>query len=387
MSARSARATAPERERLHHTFEALCRIDSPTGRERPCADWIRRELGGIGVELAEDGAGPVAGSDSGNLWGRIDGRDQASVMLCAHMDTVPAIAPIEPRLHDGVWENANAAILGADNKAAVAVLIELARRLSAPGAAPEVGLELVFTVCEENGLHGAKAFDCSVLRSPFGYVYDHASPIGEIVTSSPTYQRVTADLQGRAAHAGIRPEAGRSAIAAAARAIAALQLGRLDSGTTCNVGTIAGGTTTNVVPEHCRVEAEVRGLQDERVETVLTEVIDRFQDAADGAECDLDITVERMFSGYRTPTRAPEVALAERALAACGHTPTAIATGGGSDANAFQAQGFACVNLANGTEANHEPVERVSAAALEDMLDVSITLLYEHGRVTESSEP
>jgi tripeptide aminopeptidase len=386
-----SRATAAERERLHETFEALCRIESPSGRERPCTDWVASALAQMGVAVEEDDAGPAAGADAGNLFARIPGRREGSIMMCAHLDTVPPTAPLEPELIDGGWRNAHPGIIGADNKAAVAVMLELARRMggAAPGPSgaapgpelgadtPEVGLELVFTVSEENGLHGAKAFDVARLSSPFGFVFDHATPIGEIVVASPTYQRVTADLHGRAAHAGIRPESGRSAIVAAAAAIATMPLGRLDQATTCNVGTITGGTATNVVPERCRVEGEVRGLDDDRVEQVLTEMIDRFQDAADAGECDLDITVERMFRGYRAKTRAPHVVLAERALAACGYAPRHIATGGGSDANAFEAAGLPTLNLANGTERNHEPDERVSTEALEGMLEVAIALVHE----------
>ncbi len=376
-------SSGSERERLHATFEALCRIASPTGHERACADWVARELQDMGIEVQEDGAGPSAGSDSGNLLACVPGRAGASIMLCAHLDTVPPTAPIEPALAAGTWQNANPGILGADNKAAVAVLLELARRMTEQPDPPEVGLELVFTVCEESGLHGAKAFDVARLHSPFGYVFDHASPIGEIVIASPTYQLLIAELRGRAAHAGIRPEAGRNAIVAAAKAIASLRDGRLDEATTCNIGTIEGGTATNVVAERCRLQGEVRGLEDRRVEEVLTEMIDRFQDAADGAECDLDVTVERMFRGYRTSPRAPEMLLAERALSACGYAPSLISTGGGSDANAFRTQGFACANLANGTERNHQPDERVTADALEGMLDVSISLASEHGRLRE----
>jgi tripeptide aminopeptidase len=300
-------------------------------------------------------------------------------MLCAHLDTVPPTAPVEPELVDGGWRNANPGILGADNKAAVAVMLELARRLTRGEQPAEVGVELLFTVSEENGLHGAKAFDVSQLTSPFGFVFDHASPIGEIVLASPTYQKITAELHGRAAHAGLRPEDGRNAIAAAARAIAAMPLGRLDEDTTTNVGTIAGGTATNVVAERCRVESEVRGLSDERVDAVLTAIIDCFQDAADAAECDLDVTVQRMFRGYRTKPRSPQVNLAERALIACGYRPRPIQTGGGSDVNAFEAAGFPCVNLANGTERPHQPDERVSVDALEGMLEVAIALVEEAG--------
>jgi tripeptide aminopeptidase len=368
-------ATELERERLNATFVALGEIESPSGHERPCADWIARELRGIGLDVIEDDAGPRARADAGNLFVRVPGAGSVSVMLCAHMDTVPPLAPVAPVLVDGGWENANDGILGADNKAAIAVLLELARRLHCSAQPPPVGLELVFTVSEENGLHGAKGFDVSRLRSAFGYVFDHASPIGEIVVASPTYHRITAEIRGRAAHAGLRPEAGRSAIAAAARAIASLRLGRLDAETTSNIGTISGGSAANVVPERCRIEGEVRSLREERVEEVVTELVDHFQDAADAGECDLDVTVERMFKGYRLKPRATHVELAGRALLACGYEPSLIATGGGSDANAFEAAGFPCVNLANGTERPHQPDERVSVDALEGMFEVAIALL------------
>ncbi len=371
------RSTEAERARLNDTFVSLCRIDSPSGHERPCVDHVAAELRTIGLEVAEDDAGPSAGADAGNLFARVAGTGPDSLMLCAHLDTVPATAAVEPVLVGGGYENANDAILGADNKAAVAVMLELARRLASAPARPAVGLELIFTVSEENGLHGAKAFDIGRLDSQFGYVFDHASPIGEVVLASPTYQRVIAELRGIAAHAGLRPEDGRSAIAAAARGIAAMGLGRLDAETTANIGVIQGGTATNVVPERCRVEAEVRSISEERVEAALTEMIDCFQDAADAAECDLDITVEKMFTGYRLKPGAPPVALAERALRACGYEPRPIVTGGGSDANAFIEAGLACVNLANGTERNHRPDERVSVDALEGMLDVAIALIEE----------
>ena len=373
-------STEAERARLNDTFVSLCRIQSPSGHERPCVDHVAAELRAMGLSVDEDNAGPAAGADAGNLFARVPGTGPQSLMLCAHLDTVPATAEIDPVLVDGGYENANDAILGADNKAAVAVMLELARRLASAGAPPAVGLELVFTVSEENGLHGAKAFDTACLQSEFGYVFDHASPIGEIVLASPTHQRVVAEMRGVAAHAGLRPESGRSAIAAAAKGIAAMRLGRLDDETTANVGVIQGGTATNVVPERCRVEAEVRSVSEERVEAALTAMIDCFQDAADAAECDLDLTVEKMFTGYRLKPSAPAVIRAERALRACGYEPSPIVTGGGADANAFIAAGFECVNLANGTERNHRPDERVSVAALEGMLDVAIALIEEAGR-------
>jgi tripeptide aminopeptidase len=178
----------------------------------------------------------------------------------------------------------------------------------------------------------------------------------------------------------VRPEAGRSAIVAAARAIAAMRLGRLDAETTANVGTIDGGNAINVVPDHCRVEAEVRSLDGERAAAVMTETIDHLEDAANASECDLDLTVERMFEGFRTKARAPQLLVAERALRACGYEPIQIQSGGASDANSLQAAGLPCTNLADGTERNHEPGERISAAALESLLEVAIALVDEAAR-------
>jgi tripeptide aminopeptidase len=371
------RASDGERRRLNETFQTLCRIESPSRHERECADWVTGELRSLGLEVEEDDAGARVASTTGNLLTRITGRGEGSLLLCAHLDTVPLTAPVEPVIVDGGWENANDGILGADNKSAVAILIELARRLASNPS--EVGVELLFTICEEVSLRGSREFDVGRLRSGFGYVFDHATPIGEIVLASPSHQRLVAEMRGRAAHAGLRPEAGRSAIAAVSQAIAQMHLGRLDDETTANVGTIEGGTAINVVPERCRIEAEVRSVEEDKLQTAMTDMIDRLQDAANASECDVDVTVERMFEGYRTRPRAPQVVLAERALRACGYEPRHIASGGASDANSFNAAGFQCTNLADGSERNHQPDERISIDALEGMFEVAIALVEEVG--------
>jgi tripeptide aminopeptidase len=361
-------ASEAEKARLAEQFVALCRIASPFGQEADCAQHIVAELRAMGVAADADAAG--------NLLARIPGRSDRTLLLCAHMDTVDATAPIEPVLVDGGWENANDGILGADNKAAVAVILEVARRVTVEGS--PVALELLFTVSEENGLAGARAFDASRLRADFGYVFDHATPIGEVITASPTAYRVDAEFRGKAAHAGIRPEDGHSAVLAAARAIAGMPLGRIDPETTANVGSISGGHgTTNVVPERCRLAAEARSLDPSRAERAASGIIDALYDGAAQSECDVDVVSEKVFTGYRVRPSAPELAAAEAALRACGYEPRRIASGGGSDANALQASGFPCICLANGTERNHEPTERVSVAALEGMLDVALVLLEE----------
>jgi tripeptide aminopeptidase len=373
-------ASEAEKARLADLFVALCRIASPSGHERECADRVLAELRGMGIAAEED--------EAGNLLARIPSRPPAphqtgshrSVLLCAHLDTVETEAPIEPVLVDDGWENAHEGILGADNKAALAVMLEVARRATIEGS--PVGLELLFTVSEEDALAGAKAFDASRLTSDFGYVFDHATPIGEVVVASPTYFRLEASFRGKAAHAGIRPEDGRSAVLAAALAIAAMPLGRIDPQTTANVGSVQGGSgSTNVVPERCRLLAEARSLDPARVEDVVAGIVDALHDGAAQAECDVDVISEKLFTGFRVRPGAPELAAAEAALRACGYEPTRIQTGGGSDANALQAAGFPCLNLANGTERNHEPTERVSVPALEGMLDVALALLDEAAAV------
>jgi len=394
---RPSRVSSLERRYLSGTFAELCRIESPSGLERACADRVIAELRALGVSAQEDDAAARVGSDCGNLLARIPAAPATSsgpgaadrplagttagfarparILLCAHLDTVPLLAPVEPVLVDGCWENANDGVLGADNKAALAVMLALARHICREGS--PVDVELLFTVCEETALAGARAFDSSRLSSDFGYVFDHASPIGEVVLDSPTHFRIEASFHGAAAHAGIRPEQGRSAILAAAHAIAAMRVGRLDEQTTVNVGTIAGGSAMNVVPERCSVVAEARSLDESRGEAAVAEVVDRMHEAANlpQCECDVDIAVQRTFSGFHLTAGRAAVRVAEQALRACGHEPVPIVSGGASDANALLADGVEVVNLANGTERNHEPGERVSVAALEQMLDVALALL------------
>ena len=368
-------ASEAERRQLHDTFAALCRIPSPSGSERRCADAVSAELRGLGLTVAEDDAGAALGGDCGNLLARIPGSGERSLLFCAHLDTVPVAEPIEPVVRDGGWENAHEAILGADNKVAVATMLALARRLTAVPCA--VGVELLFTVGEEVALGGAKEFEVGILRSRLGYAFDSASPVGGVVVASPTHYRIAAELRGVAAHAGVRPEMGRSAILAAARAIANMRLGRIDSETTANIGTIDGGSAANVVPDRCRVLGEARSLEAARAEQIASELVECLTDAANDpeCECDLDITMERQFDGYRVRPSSAEVTLAFSALRECGYEPQPTTSGGGSDANALRARGLDVLNLANGTERNHEPSERVSTAALEGVLDVALALV------------
>ena len=358
-------------QRLLDRFVRLCETASPTGSERAVADAVLDELRGAGLDAWEDGAAEAARAGAGNLLARVPpaAGEGAHVAFFAHLDTVPHDEPIRVELRDGVYRSAGETILGADNKAAVTVLVELALRAAERGGSP-VGLELVFTVAEEDGLRGARELDLGELRSPLGYVLDHASPIGEVITAAPTYNRIVADFEGIEAHSGIRPEAGRSAIAAAAAAVGAMSLGRLDAETTANVGMITGGTASNVVAGHCRLEGEARSLDEQKAGDATARMVDACTWAASEGGVDVDVDVIEMFRGYAVASGSRAVRLAEEALRACGHDARRVATGGGSDANALIARGFDAVLLANGTERNHTPAESVAADRISAMLEV-----------------
>jgi tripeptide aminopeptidase len=349
-------------------FVRLCEIASPTGEEREVADAVLEELREHGVDVTEDASATPAQAGAGNLIARVPGGGDGWVSFFAHLDTVPHDGPIEVSVENGVYRSKGETILGADNKAAVTVLMELAaRHVREPARA---GLELVFTVAEEYGLRGAKELDVSTLNAPFGYVLDHATPIGEVIVAAPTFKRIEATFTGREAHAGINPEDGHSAIAAAAAAVAGMKLGRLDDETTANVGIIEGGTASNVIAGHCRILGEARSVDGERAAAVVGEMMDACTWAAGEHHCNVDAQVSEMFRGYRADPKSPAVTIASDALRKRGHEPAHVATGGGSDANALVASGYESILLANGTEANHTPEELVSASAMIEMLEV-----------------
>ena len=380
-------------ERLLQRFVRLCEIPSITGNERAMIDAIAAELREWGIDSHEDDAAGPARAGAGNLIAHVPPKPSAEmaetspggtetqsrqwVSFFAHVDTVPHDEPIVVAEADGVFRTAGNTILGADNKAAVAVVMELAARLHAePGP---VGLELVFTVAEEQGLRGAAALDVESLRSEFGYVLDHATAIGEVIVAAPTYKKLIAEFRGVESHAGMRPEDGRSAIGAATAAIATMDLGRLDDETTANIGVIDGGTAPNVVAGRCHVEGEARALDAGRAEQVAQTMVDACSWAAGEAGVDVDVLVETYFRGYRIKPSSRPLAIAKVALADRGIDPVEITTGGGSDANALRSAGFDALLLANGTWENHTPDEWVSAEALVTMLDVCAAIVSEAG--------
>jgi len=374
------RLTSP----LLDLFLELCAISSPSGRERLVADRVGAELTDLGLEWDEDGAAAELEGDTGNLYCRIpatNGDRGVPIFLCAHTDTVPPQDRIEPVVgEDGVVRNSTGTILGADNKSAVVVLLEAVRRIVREGRL-HAGVELVFTAQEEVSLRGAAAFDHTRLHATTGFVYDQGAPIGEIVLGSPHGRLLDVRFHGCAAHAGMYPEDGRSAIAAASRAIADFRLGRIDEQTSANVGEITGGTARNVVPEWCSFTAEVRSHDEAKATELVREMLETAAFAASLGECEVESEVRPSFPGYRFRESDEPVRLAATALRAAGFEPTYALSGGGADANVFNARGLACVNLANGMTDIHTPNERIAVADLEAMVEVTLALV-DAARVT-----
>ena len=359
-------------------FLELCAMPSPSGKERAVTDRVCAFLTELGLEWDEDDAAAKLDGDAGNVYCRIqptNGEGGTPIFLCSHTDTVPPEAAIDPFVgEDGIVRNAGGTILGSDNKAAVVAMLEAVRRLLDEGH-EHAGIELLFTPQEEVSLRGASAFDHARLVATTGYVYDQGAPIGEIVLGSPHARLLDFRFHGTAAHAGMHPEDGRSAIAAASRAIADFRLGRVDEETSANVGVISGGTARNVVPEWCSFTAEVRSHDERKAVELAREMLESAAFAASLVDCAVESEVRPSFPGYRFRESDAPVRLAATALERAGYTPTYALSGGGADANVFNARGLQCVNLANGMMEIHTPDEHIAVADLEGMVEVTVALV------------
>ena len=355
------------RDRLTQTFIRLARIDSPALEEGAVAAAVRAELAELGWEVLDDRTGPQVG----NLLARQHADDAGTpVLLSTHLDVVEPCRGVQPRVRNGVIESDGSTVLGADAKAGVAALLEAARVLHDSDTGKLTRrIELLFTWGEEVGHRGAKAFDRALARAQHGFVLDALMPVGSIVVAAPSYATFTVNIRGRAAHAGVEPERGVSAVVVAAHAIDSLAWGRLDDITTCNIGTLTAGTARNVVPEHAQLVGEVRSLESERVVARAQAIEDAFQHAAAKLGAEIEVDVQRVYAGYRLADSAPAVRRARAAFAALGGDARLSSTGGGSDANEFNAAGLECCVLGIGAEACHSVRERIAVSELGRLTD------------------
>jgi tripeptide aminopeptidase len=339
------------------------------------ADRVLAYLRDCGLTPDEDETGPALGSTMGNVYVSLEPTTAGEpLFFCAHLDTVPPVDTIDPMIEDGVVRNRNDAILGSDNKAAVATMLDAVRRVLAEGR-PHAGIELLFTSKEETGLEGAYAFDHTRLRARAGYVYDEAAAVGGVILGAPSAQLIEVSFHGRAAHAGMFPEEGRSAIAAAARAISEMPLGRIDEETTANVGTITGGTAANVVPDSCSFVGEARSHDERKLAEQVQAMQDALTFAAGVSDCEVETKLTRTYTAYRFTRDDLPVRLAAEALSSHGFEPVYRLSGGAADSNVFNERGLQCVNLANGMSEIHTPDEHIAVADLEAMVEVTLGLV------------
>jgi tripeptide aminopeptidase len=368
----------PVRDRLVATFERLARVDSPSGSEGALARVLVAELSELGLDVTDDGSG----ADCGNVIARLVGDSTLEpLMFTSHMDVVAPCHGVQPRLEDGVFVSAGDTVLGADAKASLAALLEVARVLvSDTGAArPRPPLELVFTWGEENGHLGARALDLTRLRSRRAYVLDGLTPVGTIIVAAPTYHAFSIRVMGRAAHAGVEPERGISAIVVAARAVSRLAWGRLDESTTANVGTIRGGSVRNAVAAEAVLEGEVRSLEADRAAKVVQVIQDVFSSTATEAGASVQIDASRRYAGYTLDAHTPVVQLASSAFSHLegGGPSQLLETGGGSDANELNARDVVACVLGIGAEECHSMHERLSVSQLELLTDWVLGIIEE----------
>ena len=345
-------------------FVALASLNSPSRREAPVADYLIKRLGELGRAVTVDDSAALTGSDTGNIIVRVPGNATGpTILLCAHMDTVGPTEGMTPVIRDGVIYSNGETVLGADDKAGIAIILAVIAELQAEDA-PHSDIEIVFSVQEEVGLFGVKHLNAA-LHAAFGYILDSSEEVGSIINQAPSKVDLDFVLEGKAAHAGVCPEKGINAIVAAASAIAGLRAGRIDAQTTLNVGVISGGKARNIVPDRAEVAIEVRSIDKEKLEREVQAVMDAFNEAAAASGARLTVRRDAPFETFIIPEMHPVVANAFRAARSIGIEPRLKTSGGGMDANVFNSRGLPCVGLGLGVADPHSPQEHISVAQLE----------------------
>lgn len=342
------------RERLIDNFLLLAQISSLTGKEAAIIRRIRNKLKYFDLDIRTDNAGASFGGNCGNLIVTLEGNDNTCrpIALAAHVDTVDPYSRFKPRIENGLIRSDGKSVLGADDKAGVAIMIEMIESLKERKRSHGL-IQMIFTVAEEKGLLGAKHMDYDLIRCEDIVVLDGDGEIGNMIIKAPAQNSIEVTVIGRAAHAGVCPEKGINAIHAIAKALADLDFGRIDSETTANVGTISGGVASNIVPAEVSIQAEVRSHNNKKLESYTDRIRKTVERYANASGAETQIEVHRAYEAFNLKKSSALVSDVINASARFGVKAKTVTSGGGSDANVFNAHGLHALNLSVGYEDVH----------------------------------
>jgi len=366
-------------ERLKDLFLSLMAMPSPSGQEGRVAQALKKRLSDIGFEVFVDQAGKVLNGEAGNIIAKRAGRrDWDTVLLCAHMDTVTPVSPGAPVIENGVISSPGNGVIGIDDKAGIAAIIEgVQRMIETVQEGPPI--EIVLTVQEEVGLKGSRQLDMTRLDARCGFVLDSGSEVGEITIGSPEKRSLEFLFTGRASHAGVEPEKGVSAIVAASKAIAGMPLGRISAETTANIGLIQGGAAKNIVPETTRLVGEARSFSEDELARTVEAMVMVAQKEAESMGATVQFNENRDYPAIHLNEEESVVQLAASAIRKMGLEPRFSEGGGGSDAVILTTKGIPCVNLGMGVKNAHTSQEHISLKELEKTAQLVFQLLTVNG--------
>jgi tripeptide aminopeptidase len=369
-------------QRLLETFFELVRIDSESKHEKQVAHYCKAALEGAGCSVTIDDSAPHTGSDTGNLIAELKGDLPGKLYFSAHIDTVTPGRGIEPSVdEDGIIRPKGATILGGDDKAGVAAILELIKTL-AEEKKPHPTIGVLFTTCEELNLLGALALDSVDFNGEPCFVLDANGAPGKVIIAAPYHTQFTASFFGRAAHAGVEPQKGVSAIEMAARAISAMKLGRLSERSTANVGTIHGGNADNIVPDSCSLTGEFRAFSQAELDEVQAQLQQAIDSAVINTEGSVEVEWHPQFPGYEIAKDDPVVQTVLAVAQKLKLDATTEYSGGCSDANIFAHRGSHAIVLGTGMTNVHSLDEQLSVRDLTDLARLCIEIAYTLSAIT-----